>query len=145
MSENQPSHRLKSAAGGIESNGSTPQLPNGFEFRAHDERAGGARHVTGKDSERSSLDHRPDRVSDYRPIIQFSADQCCECNGGIDADDFALKSVLSKETLLFRQVKRQILGVEFRNSDLDLICGVGRRMKKTNAEQSQIGRASWRE
>src|SRR5262249_44022044 len=97
--------------------------------RAHDERAGGARHVTGKDSERSSLDRRADRVSDYRPVIQFSTDQCCECNGGIDANDFALKSVLSKKPFPFRQVERQILGVEFRNSDLDLVSGVGRRME----------------
>src|SRR5262249_18369236 len=70
-------------------------------------------------------------------VIQFSADQCCECNGGIDTDDFALKSVLSKKPLLFRQVKRQILGVEFRNSDLDFISGVGRRVDNTNTEQSQ--------
>src|SRR5262245_59941948 len=128
MSEDQSAHRLKSAAGGIESNCLTPQLLNGFEFRAHDERAGGARHVTGKDSEWSSLDHCPHRVSDYRPVIQFSAHQCRERNGGVDSDDFALNSVLSKETLPFRQVKRQILGVELRNSDLDFICGVGRRM-----------------
>src|SRR4030095_11228931 len=59
MSEDQPAHRLKSAAGSIESNCFTPQLLNGFEFGAHDERAGGAWHVTGKDSERSSLDHPP--------------------------------------------------------------------------------------
>src|SRR5215510_10603733 len=102
MPEDQPSHRLKSAAGGIESNGFTPQLLNGFEFGAHDERAGGARHVTGKDSEWSSLDHRPDRVSDYRPVIQFATDQCSERNSGINSDDLALKSVLSKETLPFR-------------------------------------------
>src|SRR6266850_499164 len=135
MPEYQPSHRLKSAAGGIESNCFTPQLLNGFEFRAHDERAGGARHVTGKDSERSSLDHCPDRISDYRPVIKFSADQCCECNGGIDADDLALKSVLSQETFPFCQVKRQILSVEFRNSDLDFICGVGPRMENQKSEQ----------
>src|SRR4029077_18908293 len=40
MPKYQPSHRLKSAAGGVESNCFTFQLLNGFEFRPHDERAG---------------------------------------------------------------------------------------------------------
>src|SRR6266850_3433365 len=101
MLEYQSCRRLQSAARGVESNCVTPQLLNRFEFGTCNERAGGARHVTGQDSKRRSLDRGCDRISNYRPVIKFSADQCGECNGGINANDLTLKTILFKEASLF--------------------------------------------
>src|SRR5207253_5108939 len=74
MLKYQSSNRLKSTAGSVESNCPALKLLNGFKFRACDERAGGARHVTGQDSKRNSLDRCGGRIPNHRPVIKFSAD-----------------------------------------------------------------------
>src|SRR5438876_10340859 len=108
MLEYVPSYNLKIAAEDVDPDCLASELWNRLKLRPGDERSGRTRHVTGNDFGRNSTDRCGDSGTDRRIIIDFSADQCRQSNGGIHSDELSLQSFFFQVAPLLSQWKRNV-------------------------------------